>query len=663
MKIGFVFVLFLFINNLYSQTVIHQETVADYICNTNLTKKSSIRTFYPYVEHGKTEYFKGNTLIRFATYRDGVLDGAFQDNFCDGCCFGKVESKGVNKDGKYNGIVSKYACKEDKNGKCLHILSQELSYDEGSLLKQTEYDYEIFNKKYKAVCEKLGISDYMEVSKEIIINKSEWPKPPAVTQYYSNGNIAAKRIKSYEEVEIYYKNGKLALYIRENPNTEGEILEFKKYNKNGKLIQWEEYGVSKFYANGQIKQSGDSSFYESGKIKTIKEKEFYENGKLMSDGKISYYENGQIKSDGTNRFYEDGKPEYTKDELSEKSYNKAGLIVKQKTFSNGEYKEWYDNGKLKLETIKNKDNKIDGVFKSYSETGDIIEIKYYKNGDIQTIKDIYNQFLSSFGNIKKSEWITYADGTHPSKYEPNKPTKLLYQKGNDILLELCSKYDSETNSKTKNDIFSQAAEILKSMLNLSANYTDEINSKVKKSNSNEDFKGFLFYSDSIEIQSKQIKEQQSKNETNYKNSFSVISKNEYKSVITEIEAYDKTYYSELKFKTGKSIISKLAVLNKNYDLLQKQKQEIDSKVQEFNTKYQDNKPNKQLYKKGNKLLEEWSVIYEKEGDSTKKLLFGNSNNLPLLNKLISLANVDNTDLNIKIKEANTSDEIKKILGL
>ncbi len=118
-----------------------------------------------------------------------------------------------------------------------------------------------------------------------------------------------------------------------------------------------------FYKNGNIKRRCIFTNFYSKKRKELSDAWWYENGQLNVDVNFSsfpcivknYYRNGQQRME----FY----------------YIDEWLTVE------GEYKEWYENGKLKS-TGFYKDNEKDGIWKYYKKNGDLEKTEIYDNGKL-----------------------------------------------------------------------------------------------------------------------------------------------------------------------------------------------------------------------------------------------------------------------------------------
>lgn len=171
------------------------------------------------------------------------------------------------------------------------------------------------------------------------------------------------RIKNIKEnyIEIYsYKNGDLngisTIYYNNKIKEIGHWKDDKQngifyfYNKNGILLDKADFKDG--MRNGITEQ-----FYESAGIKRIKG-EYRDNLKIGEW--TQYYINGNIQA----------KVNYIDDEL------------------NGDYKEYYENKKLKIEG-KYKNNLPEGEWKYYSDEDNLLSIIRYKNGMLNGIKEDY----------------------------------------------------------------------------------------------------------------------------------------------------------------------------------------------------------------------------------------------------------------------------------
>ncbi len=219
--------------------------------------------------------------------------------------------------------------------------------------------------------------------------------------YYKEGKKDGKYKEWYNNKIVYYET-----YYNEDV-LEGE---YKKWNENGKLIIHKYYkegkleGEYKEYDNGYITIK---CYYKEGKLEGEYKKWWSSNGKLRmntsyNQGKIngeykSWYEkNGKIdthcyynkdgKLDGIFKqyYYRDGgKLEYIKnlalgdlvgDVLVRQCYYKEGK-------KEGEYKEWWNNGKLKCHCYYKEDKK-EGEYREWNSDGFLITHYLYKNNKI-----------------------------------------------------------------------------------------------------------------------------------------------------------------------------------------------------------------------------------------------------------------------------------------
>lgn len=293
-----------------------------------------------------------------------------------------------------------------------------------------------------------------------------------VIKYYKNGQIHVDfdnhMGERHGEFKSYFKDGTLAYdvnYIDGNKEGEG-----REYFKDGSIkIEFNyknnEYeGIYKeYYFGGQIKKL---SFYKEGE-RVEEEKEYYKDGSLKSwwqegiDGKkeeyYELYEGGSIKGRRTGEKGKEGCEEfwYTRDGiLVEKIvYGKDNRKIIERYYEDGKIKELEDhykrigcrqderlekvgvlndgllNGRLfefgKEDNIIGdyscKDNKFDGSFVRYYESGEVCEEGHAKDGDYSDwIKEFYKD-----GELKKI-WRTgkffsppkeyYEDGSIKSKF-------------------------------------------------------------------------------------------------------------------------------------------------------------------------------------------------------------------------------------------------------
>lgn len=173
------------------------------------------------------------------------------------------------------------------------------------------------------------------------------------------------------EYKEFYPNGKLALKGEYKRNERvGKWNVFNQDGSDGGYINYrfgEKYGKYELkYPNGQVKESGEYSL--SGKLTGV-QKGFYQNGKprfLKDSDKHLYkewFQNGQLKVD---------------------------YKLNYKGEKDGLCKEYYDNGQLKSE-IEYDDEEFEGIYKTYYDDGKPQQIGQYYWSDHQ----------------KDGEWLTY----------------------------------------------------------------------------------------------------------------------------------------------------------------------------------------------------------------------------------------------------------------
>ncbi|MGF6906172.1 toxin-antitoxin system YwqK family antitoxin [Fusobacterium sp. PH5-44] len=136
------------------------------------------------------------------------------------------------------------------------------------------------------------------------------------------------------------------------------------YSKFGSIKEYDES-----YSNGKL--HGERIWYSSEEKPIIVE--VYTNG-VLNGTSYEYYENGATK---TIKVYDNNKI------VSMKSYNKAGNIIHDSTFTggNGSWKIFWESEKV-LEEGMYKNGVKDGEWKRYQSDGQVDNIKTYKDGKL-----------------------------------------------------------------------------------------------------------------------------------------------------------------------------------------------------------------------------------------------------------------------------------------
>ncbi|WP_299012063.1 toxin-antitoxin system YwqK family antitoxin [uncultured Polaribacter sp.] len=257
-------------------------------------------------------------------------------------------------------------------------------------------------------------------------------------RYYENGQLerktnykGGKRNGLFEE---YYENGQLKITTTLNGDRFTGLTE--EYFENGQLLGKSNFNkdnlrvgtVVEYYVNGQLKLKIN---YKGGKKNGLFE-EYYENGQLKSKinykgGKKNglfeeYYENGQLESKGSYWFDND-------DGILEQYYDNGTLLCKSSWIkgkaADGIIRIFYENGRLK--SMKQVIDNQDRFIVNYEYNGDIIwpYKEYYGNGKIKLEVDFeyghdFNGFETSWhewGSYKGSKKINYQDFTNNSNYK------------------------------------------------------------------------------------------------------------------------------------------------------------------------------------------------------------------------------------------------------
>ena len=216
----------------------------------------------------------------------------------------------------------------------------------------------------------------------------------------------------------YYDNGQLKIegqYLNSQPTGK-----WKYYYESGQLSSIYSYTEGKLDIEFV-------TYFEDGVIKsqTLKEgdeyisKSFYENGKLLSVSqyKTGYYkeylQNGKLKVEATyvdfelvgdwKSFYENGALEW--------------LVTYKDDYREGVYKQYYSDGILKLEGLMSKDKK-EGFEKRYSEVGFLEWEGEYMNGNF------FNTWIKYSADGDKVDKIKFKEDFKSNKNALIIPTQI-----------------------------------------------------------------------------------------------------------------------------------------------------------------------------------------------------------------------------------------------
>ena len=348
-----------------------------------------------------TWYHPGGVVKETALYKKGELHG---------------ENKGFFSNGRL-----RYSAHYEKD----QLHGEHLVYnDNGALLEKKIYSNGLLEGDYQS---------YFKVGKSLpefdIIYRKDLVEDRAV-EYYAEGGAYS---------EMNFRNG------------EKEGVE-KRYNRDGSLysavnyVKGEPQGLYEtYYLNGNTAEKG---YYEDGVLEGLYQK-FYLNGNLQSSGKMK-----KGLSEGVHQYFAmDGKLhnelDFKNDEvIGYRFYDKKGKILAQGKRRGGEF--WYegyspegiitstglydvsggkkgewkffsDNGVLTGEGTYIED-KADGVYKEYYETGEKFSVSEYK---LDTLDGYYTDFYKNGqmrtqgwyqGGFKQGEWRTYfIDGNLQAK--------------------------------------------------------------------------------------------------------------------------------------------------------------------------------------------------------------------------------------------------------
>ena len=362
------------------------------------------------LKQGIRENFKktGELFIK-SNYKDGQLHGNYIVYYENGNILREVEYKNDKKEG----IEKVYYSNK--------TLSEIYNYKNGQL------EGEFFEYHESGNLSKIG--QYKDGKKE-----GEWKK-------YQNNNLI--KISNYKEglyhgeVISYYlqKSGLEKVLKISNKCTyifgKKEGIEFT-YYPNGQLKKEEtfhldnKYGVSKsYYENGQLKEKG--RYFENEKIGIWEQYDTFGNKNTFEYKKFNLIEKSQGIGLGKKIFFTDENYKKQGIYIEYNSNNEPVFITNYKDDKNngitiefdvsnklsnpkvlaytnykegnldGEYKQWYENGNLKIRSYY-KDGKEDGVSKSYYENGNIEQERIYDNNLLLNRKKYYSN-----GQLKEEE--------------------------------------------------------------------------------------------------------------------------------------------------------------------------------------------------------------------------------------------------------------------
>lgn len=674
-------------NNIFSQaTKIITESNYSSDFGGWVSIKKSVINKSPYLQHGKTEYWVESTLVMEETYKNGELDGEKNEylgillGYPYGCKGKSIKTTNY-KEGKMISI-KKYSCegssyfmeKETLNGEPERYIEYYSDGTKKSSLsdiglctkwhengkKEEEYTLDgRFNNN--GTYSKWFDDGSIEVIGQHINGKrtGQWKsyysngQLKEDTKYDNEGNVLGRSIEYYENGKIkadityykdkgivaksieYYENGKIKNYL-EADTTNGR----NGYYGNKLVVEYD------YYSNGNLAR--ECIVGKNGGV--VNEEKLYYNdstynntllsGKKFGLWKEYFAENPNTKTEINDRYTDSSNAKFYR----VIKYNYSGdKFNAMNTFK--EFKDYYITGEKYFE----------GEFAEYSH--DIsFGIWYSKDGQAEFVKlKNSNKIYTSLEYLNLAFKFVYIKEEKKEASDHSSYISTSYPKGKQLYQQAEKVLKNISNEKEK-------IAVLDSLVSFAKTNTDEINKAIKNAETDEQIVGVILYYNIITQQINIIFAKISNINLlfiDYKN----ITKNELLKLNEEYNEYNGLWYSKVKQEKGNTILNELALLEKNIELLKKNDNEIATLKQDYENKLQNNNPNKQLYKKGSSLLSEQSELLEQEGNSTKRIEIGNNVLIPSLKKLISLSSSDNVELNLKLKDAKTSDEIKKLLEL
>ncbi|MCQ9627828.1 hypothetical protein HS141_12930 [Cetobacterium somerae] len=209
--------------------------------------------------------------------------------------------------------------------------------------------------------------------------------------YYENeskpfsGKVVSKYFNNQIETQEIYENGKLC--ERKSYYENGELKSEEKYNSNGN-------GTNKeYYMNGKLKNvltfkskiSDDIPYYQNGEQNTIS---YDESGNLISTSSVQYLNFHQFNKASYKVYYNENqkieRDEIIRDGISTNRmyYSNGNISIISTRYSNNSIKEvsYYINGTKRSEENFDSEKNRNGIYKDYTETGNLYQEGYYLNG-------------------------------------------------------------------------------------------------------------------------------------------------------------------------------------------------------------------------------------------------------------------------------------------
>ena len=296
----------------------------------------------------KYGFFDSGIKNFVSNYKDNKQNGLYTRWNANGIKVEECTYKNNNMDGSFSSWFDNGNIDKKYNYKDGKIDgSQEWYYENGNKAESSEYTLGMRNGNY--------VRWFYDGQKE-----------------YSN-NYKDDKMDGLQE--WYYKNG-----------VKSRSSEYSLGVKNGNFKEW--------YENGQLKFNFN---YKNNKKDGLQE-EWSNNGKLITSGN---YKDGEMH--GLQEYYrfgdENGEPNGMKSQSLEYSFGEL----------NGQFKEWFWNGKLKYKG-NYKDKKYDGIYESYYDNGGKQFIKEYSLG---TLNGEYSEFSNDGKLITKG---VYEEGLMQGKW-------------------------------------------------------------------------------------------------------------------------------------------------------------------------------------------------------------------------------------------------------
>lgn len=341
------------------------ETVTTYFDDIFRTKK-----------HEEFTVKKG-TYIKQGNYKKWDERGSVIEDYN----YSNNELNGISKEFYSEGLGALVAAAEKQNPEFYYRrLYRQAEYNNGILKSETFFKYI----KEKQITTKEELYDnqgdiisskeyYINSKPKVIIIREPDKINYAYTFYYENGNIKEKQFNYINNKELVQTGQHSTFYENGSKEVEGQ---YKKGEKDGIF--------KVFFPDGKLK--GEIVFGEyKDNVLQLNSIEYFENGKVSYKSSFNKEdENFSVESYDSLTYmlsFKSKQPLDYKNGKGVKWYSNDTIMSVREP--NGDYKEYFIDGKIKMKGQYNNENKKNGDFTYYDNNGNIIEKITYSNDKIK----------------------------------------------------------------------------------------------------------------------------------------------------------------------------------------------------------------------------------------------------------------------------------------